>query len=187
MRKESIKFGRLAVQSLWAIGFHILFAAGVVGVAYFMTSAPGYVAQLVLDAANGTENAQLAIDYALEDGRALLVAWTLQVFGTGALFTFVFLLFTEPLGPQIEEDARSRRPLWAILMIALMAMAILLWLLSVSNAGIADLLVGSAYVVTGLFGGAFLIMAFHISTATCVKATMQRSVPFSAFLPSIGR
>ena len=187
MRKESINVGRLLVQSLLVIGIHILFAAVVVGIAYFMTSDPGYVAQVALDAANGTENAQLAIEYALEDGFALLMNWTLQAFIFSILLSIVFLASTASLSPQIEEDARSRKPLWAFLLIVLIVVSMLMWWINVLDSGVSGLLVGSAYIVTGLLGGLLMVLAFHIATATCVKPTMQRSVPLSAFLPSFGK
>ena len=187
MRKESINFGRLVVQSLLAIGIHFVFAAVVVGIAYVMTSDPGYVAQEALDAANGTENAQLAIDYALEDGFALLMNWTAQVFIASIVLAIIFLASTASLSPQIEEDARSRKPLWAFLLIALIVLSMIMWWINVLDSGMAALLVGTAYIVTGLLGGLLLVLAFHFATATCVKPTMQRSVPLSAFLPSFGK
>lgn len=187
MRKEKMNFGRLMVQALIVIAIHLLFGGLVTGLAYYMTSDPGYVAQVALDAANGTENAQLAIDYALEDGFAMLMGWTVQSFIASSIFAVIFLLGTASLSPQIEEDSRSRMPLWAFLLIALILCIAILWWFGIVDAGIADLLVGTAYVVTGLVGGVLLVIAYYVATATCVKSTMQPSVPLSAIMPSFGK
>ena len=186
MRKENINVGNLMVQSLGAIAIHLVFAALAIAVLYLVSNDPSYVAGVPVEEANRTGNQDI-LTYALEDGFAILLNWTVLAFAVSAVASLLFIGFTASLSPQIEEDARSRKPLWSGLLIILLVVAAVLWWVYVISAGISDQLVSNSYVLTGALGSLFLILAYYCATAICVKSTMQRSVPFSAVMPSLGK
>ncbi len=118
------------------------------------------------------------------DARGRIMTWCLISFGVSWVASSMFLATAQRTQPSNDLHAASRRGLWSVLLLFVVAaMAILAWL-RLYGVGVSTDLASGTFLIA-LIGGAILVLTgFYLGCALAVKASMRPSVPGATALPA---